>query len=151
VGAPVPYLCLCPIYACALSMPVPVPVRIPIRQCLCLCLSLCARTLMSVWLGVRADYVVVGSDTGRLVILEYRPAKNEFHKVHEETFGKSGMRRIVPGQMLAADPKGRAIMVGMWPHAQTDKERERDVARPTHIHMHMHIHMHTCIHTTLLT
>jgi splicing factor 3B subunit 3 len=29
-----------------------------------------------------------------------------------ETFGKSGCRRIVPGQYLAVDPKGRAIMVG---------------------------------------
>ncbi|KAJ3040626.1 Splicing factor 3B subunit 3 [Rhizophlyctis rosea] len=27
-------------------------------------------------------------------------------------FGKSGCRRIVPGQYLAADPKGRAVMIG---------------------------------------
>jgi len=33
-------------------------------------------------------------------------------KVHQETFGKSGCRRIVPGQHLAADPKGRAVMIG---------------------------------------
>ncbi|PIK35819.1 putative splicing factor 3B subunit 3 isoform X2 [Apostichopus japonicus] len=32
--------------------------------------------------------------------------------VHQETFGKSGCRRIVPGQFLAVDPKGRAFMVG---------------------------------------
>lgn len=31
-----------------------------------------------------------------------------------ETFGKSGCRRIVPGQYLAVDPKGRAIMVGKY-------------------------------------
>ena len=29
-----------------------------------------------------------------------------------ETFGKSGCRRIVPGQYLAVDPKGRALMIG---------------------------------------
>lgn len=29
-----------------------------------------------------------------------------------ETFGKSGCRRIVPGQYLAIDPKGRAVMIG---------------------------------------
>eukprot|EP00116_Pleurobrachia_bachei_P016504 sb/3476766/ len=29
-----------------------------------------------------------------------------------EIFGKSGCRRIVPGQFLAVDPKGRAVMVG---------------------------------------
>ncbi|CAG2174878.1 unnamed protein product, partial [Oppiella nova] len=31
--------------------------------------------------------------------------------VHQETFGKSGCRRIVPGQFLATDPKGRAVMI----------------------------------------
>lgn len=30
----------------------------------------------------------------------------------QETFGRSGCRRIVPGQYLAVDPKGRACMVG---------------------------------------
>ena len=67
------------------------------------------------------------------MILEYDPAKNMFEKVqfnswsvayglkmalldvqvHQETFGKSGCRRIVPGQYLAVDPKGRAVMIGM--------------------------------------
>lgn len=58
------------------------------------------------------DYVVVGSDSGRIVILEYIASKNQFEKVHQETFGKSGCRRIVPGQYLAVDPKGRAVMIG---------------------------------------
>lgn len=57
------------------------------------------------------DYVVVGSDSGRIVILEYNPTKNVFDKVHQETYGKTGCRRIVPGQYMAADPKGRAVMV----------------------------------------
>lgn len=38
-----------------------------------------------------------------------------FVKVHQETFGKSGCRRLVPGQYLAADPKGRAVLIGT-PH-----------------------------------
>ena len=33
-------------------------------------------------------------------------------QVHQETFGKSGCRRIVPGEYLAVDPKGRACMIG---------------------------------------
>ena len=33
-------------------------------------------------------------------------------QIHQETFGKSGCRRIVPGQYLAVDPKGRAVMIG---------------------------------------
>ena len=53
----------------------------------------------------------MGSDSGRIVILEYNPKKNVFEKVHQETFGKTGCRRIVPGQYLAVDPKGRAVMV----------------------------------------
>jgi splicing factor 3B subunit 3 len=42
------------------------------------------------------------------------PSKNIFDKVHQETFGKSGCRRVVPGQHLAIDPKGRAIMIGTY-------------------------------------
>ncbi|KAM1019916.1 hypothetical protein ACFX13_041976 [Malus domestica] len=62
--------------------------------------------------GSQKDYIVVGSDSGRIVILEYNKEKNVFDKIHQETFGKSGCRRIVPGQYLAIDPKGRAVMVG---------------------------------------
>ncbi|CAA6670468.1 unnamed protein product [Spirodela intermedia] len=61
--------------------------------------------------GSQKDYLVVGSDSGRLVILEYNVAAARFDKVHQETFGKSGCRRIVPGEYLAVDPKGRAVMV----------------------------------------
>lgn len=62
--------------------------------------------------GSQKDYIVVGSDSGRIVILEYNKEKNVFDKIHQETFGKSGCRRIVPGQFLAVDPKGRAAMIG---------------------------------------
>ncbi|KAI9302123.1 CPSF A subunit region-domain-containing protein [Cunninghamella echinulata] len=62
--------------------------------------------------GASKDYIVVGSDSGRIIILEYNPTKNIFNKVHQETFGKTGNRRIVPGQYLATDPKGRAVMIG---------------------------------------
>ena len=60
----------------------------------------------------RRDYILVGSDSGRIVILEYIKDGNYFKKIHQETFGKSGCRRIVPGQYMAADPKGRACMIG---------------------------------------
>ena len=58
------------------------------------------------------DYLIVSSDSGRIVILEYNPTKNIFERVHQETYGKSGNRRIVPGQYIAADPKGRAVIIG---------------------------------------
>lgn len=65
-----------------------------------------------IYSGGNKDYIIVGSDSGRIVVLEYLPAKNIFNKIHQETFGKTGVRRIVPGQYLAADPKGRAVMIG---------------------------------------
>lgn len=58
------------------------------------------------------DYIAIGSDSGRIVILEYRPEKKKFDKLHQETYGRSGMRRIVPGEFIAVDPKGRALMIG---------------------------------------
>ncbi|XP_003744848.1 splicing factor 3B subunit 3 [Galendromus occidentalis] len=71
------------------------------------------RSLMSFRLtGGSKDYLIVGSDSGRICILEFNPAKNVLEKIHMETFGKSGCRRIVPGQYLAVDPKGRAVMIG---------------------------------------
>lgn len=53
----------------------------------------------------------MGSDSGRIVILQYNAVKNVLEKVHQETFGKTGVRRIVPGQYIAADPKGRSVMI----------------------------------------
>ena len=58
------------------------------------------------------DYIIVGSDSGRVVILEYNPSKNILEKIHQETFGKTGCRRIVPGQYLATDPKCRVFIIG---------------------------------------
>lgn len=63
-------------------------------------------------MGMQKDFLVIGSDSGRIVILEFDTEKNTFVKIHQETFGKTGVRRIVPGEFLAADPKGRAIMIG---------------------------------------
>lgn len=63
-------------------------------------------------LGMQKDFLVIGSDSGRIVILEFDPESSRFVKIHQETFGKTGVRRIVPGEYLAADPKGRAIMIG---------------------------------------
>lgn len=60
----------------------------------------------------RADYIIIGSDSGRIVVLEYDPETNGFNKLHQETYGRSGSRRIVPGQHIATDPKGRAVMIG---------------------------------------
>jgi len=54
------------------------------------------------------------------VTYEYKPDSKppEFETVHFETFGKSQVRRVVPGEYLATDPKGRAIIV-----ASTEKNK----------------------------
>ena len=62
--------------------------------------------------GGSRDYVVVGSDSGKIVIVEYSADKGCFEKVHAEVYGKTGCRRIVPGQFVATDPRGRAVMIG---------------------------------------
>lgn len=60
----------------------------------------------------------MATDSGRIAIIEYLPAQNRFSRIHLETFGKSGVRRVVPGQFLAADPKGRACLI-----AATEKNK----------------------------
>ncbi|KAF5701582.1 pre-mRNA-splicing factor rse-1 [Fusarium globosum] len=61
--------------------------------------------------GSSKDYIIVATDSGRIAVLEYVSAQNRFSRVHLETFGKSGVRRVVPGEYLAADPKGRACII----------------------------------------
>lgn len=61
--------------------------------------------------GANKDYLVISSDSGKISISEFDEAINDWKLVHCEVFGKTGCRRIVPGQYLAADPKGRAIMI----------------------------------------
>ncbi len=39
-------------------------------------------------------------------------------KLRQEIFGKSGARRIVPGQYLATDPKGRSCMISATEKAE---------------------------------
>ena len=47
--------------------------------------------------GAAIDYLVLGSDSGRVSVLEFAKERNQFERVHLETFGKSGCRRVVAG------------------------------------------------------
>ncbi|KAG0361649.1 Splicing factor 3B subunit 3 [Podila minutissima] len=97
--------------------------------------------------GASKDYIVIGSDSGRIVILEYNPAKNVFEKVHQETFGKSGCRRIVPGQYLAVDPKGRAVMIGSLEKQKLVYILNRDISARLTIGSPLEAHKsHTIVH-----
>ncbi|KAJ2895181.1 hypothetical protein MKZ38_006846 [Zalerion maritima] len=61
--------------------------------------------------GSTKDYIILATDSGRISIIEYQQAQNRFRRIHLETFGKSGVRRVIPGQFLASDPKGRACLI----------------------------------------
>lgn len=62
--------------------------------------------------GGKEDYLIIGSDSGRIVILKFDKDQNCFIKIQQETYGKTGCRRIVPGQYMALDPRGRAVLLG---------------------------------------
>ncbi|CAE6440620.1 unnamed protein product, partial [Rhizoctonia solani] len=78
--------------------------------------------------GGTKDYCIVGSDSGRIIVLEYDPKTNSFVKLQQETFGKSGSRRIVPGEMLAVDPKGRSVMISAVEKSKLVYVLNRDAA-----------------------
>jgi splicing factor 3B subunit 3 len=59
--------------------------------------------------GEKRDVLAVGADGGALSILDFENGVCKI--IHCVTFGKIGCRRSTPGQYLAADPKGRAVMV----------------------------------------
>ncbi|KAK8026919.1 CPSF A subunit region [Apiospora marii] len=61
--------------------------------------------------GSNKDYIILATDSGRITIVEYNPQQNKFVRDKLETFGKSGVRRVIPGQYLACDPKGRACLI----------------------------------------
>lgn len=61
--------------------------------------------------GTRRDYIVVTSDAGTIAVLSPDPQTASFRTIHAEPFGRTGCRRAVPGQFLAAEPRGRACMV----------------------------------------
>ncbi|KDQ21634.1 hypothetical protein BOTBODRAFT_26066 [Botryobasidium botryosum FD-172 SS1] len=97
--------------------------------------------------GGTKDYVIVGSDSGKIVILEYDSKTNAFNSLHQETFGKSGSRRIVPGQYLATDPKGRSVMISAVEKAKLVYILNRDAAANLTISSPLEAHKnHAIIH-----
>jgi splicing factor 3B subunit 3 len=98
--------------------------------------------------GQNKDYMVIGSDSGRIVILEYNSDRAMFGRVHQETFGKTGCRRIVPGQYLAVDPRGRSVMIGAIEKQKMVYVLNRDAANrltissPLEAHKSFHLTFH---------
>lgn len=109
--------------------------------------SLCAYSAcVSCYLPhVFSDYAIVGSDSGRIVILEYDPKTTSFIKLHQETYGKSGARRIVPGQYLATDPKGRSVMISAMEKSKLVYILNRDAAANLTISSPLEAHKNAAI------
>ncbi|SJK97148.1 probable Pre-mRNA-splicing factor RSE1 [Armillaria ostoyae] len=95
--------------------------------------------------GGTKDYAIVGSDSGRIVILDYDPKTSNFVKLHQETFGKSGARRIVPGQYLATDPKGRSVMISAMEKSKLVYILNRDAAANLTISSPLEAHKNSAI------
>ena len=60
----------------------------------------------------KKDNVVVLSDSGKLIIFEIDINKKKFVRINQEIYGKTGCRRITPGEYLAIDNKSRSLMIG---------------------------------------
>ena len=60
----------------------------------------------------KKDNFVVLSDSGKLIIFEVDINNKKFIRINQEIYGKTGCRRITPGEYLAIDNKSRAIMIG---------------------------------------
>lgn len=62
--------------------------------------------------GGHKDHIAATSDSGRISVLDWNEKEGKFIKLHLETFGKTGVRRVVAGHYLSVDPKGRCLIIG---------------------------------------
>lgn len=96
--------------------------------------------------GTSKDYLILGSDAGSLAVLEYAATSCSFVARHCEVFGKTGCRRIIPGQYLAVDPKGRAIMIGAVEKQKLVYVMNRDASNRLTISSPLEAHRASAIH-----
>lgn len=77
--------------------------------------------------GSPKEYIVIGSDSAKIVVLSYSQQKNVFEKIHEGAFSKTvDGRFVVTGQYLATDPRGRALMIGAVERQKTSFAISKD-------------------------
>lgn len=94
--------------------------------------------------------MIVGTDSGKISILEFDISRNDWKLLHCEVFGRSGCRRVVPGQYLAADPKGRAILIGAVEKQRfvyvmnRDSNNKLTISSPLEAHRSETITFHIC-------
>lgn len=95
--------------------------------------------------GTRRDYVIVTSDAGTLSILSPDVQTASFRTIHAEPFGRSGCRRVVPGQFLTAEPRGRACMVSAVERTKFAYVLNRDAQDNLTISSPLEAHRPSCV------
>lgn len=101
--------------------------------------------------GEAKDYIIVGSSSGCLIILEYNHSLKRFDQVHNESFGKTGVRRIVPGEYLVVDPQGRSIMIAAVEKQKFVYVTNRDTAARLTISSPLEAHKNSIITFDLIS
>lgn len=66
--------------------------------------------------GQKKDLLVVGSDSGSVAVLEFDLESAGWRSIMLEPFGRSGLRRSIPGQYVVIDPLNQAILVASLDH-----------------------------------
>ena len=101
--------------------------------------------------GSNRDYLIIGSDSGKISLIEFDEENNNTWKVvHCETYGRTGCRRGIPGEHLAVDPKGRAIMISSIEKQKFVYSMNRDnanrltISSPLEAHKNETIALSTC-------
>ena len=76
---------------------------------------------------------------------DYDPKTSSFVKLHQEIYGKSGARSIVPGQYLATGPKGRSMMIATMEKEKLVHILNRDAAANLTISFPLEAHKNAAI------
>ena len=94
------------------------------------------------------DYLVVGSDSGATVILALKAEEGDgiwrWERVAGMSHGRSGNRRSIPGQMIAVDPRGRALITAAleskkFAHSISRSEEKLNLSSPLESHRPGHL------------
>ena len=89
----------------------------------------------------------MGTDSGAITLFSFEGKSGNFAMVQVqcEKFGKTGVRRVVPGQYVTAEPKGRAIMVAAVEKQKLVYVMNRDNAGRTTISSPLEAHKSSTI------
>lgn len=90
-------------------------------------------------MGEETDHLVVSSDSGMLIVLQW--GGRQWRRVVGESYGRTGIRRTIAGEYVAADPHGRALMLAalerqkfVWLCSKESEDAQLKVSSPLEAH-----------------